>query len=55
MLGDAEGEEELRLAIEKQSTKAVPLTGLDQIAEIEMTGQILPARIREQVACDAML
>src|SRR4051794_5475344 len=49
MFRDAEGEEELRLAIEEEGAEPARLAGPDQIVEVDVRRQVLLSRIREQV------
>src|SRR6185436_4098871 len=55
VLRDAEGEEELRLAVEEEGAESEALAGGDEVGEVDVAGQILLARVGEEVPRDAML
>src|SRR5438309_1050938 len=55
MLGGAEGEEKLRLAIEEARRESARFAGADQVIEVDMRRQILFSRMSEKVARYALL
>ena len=54
VIGDAEGEEELRLPIEQERGEAFRFAGTDQVGEVDVRRQILLAGIRQEIARDPL-
>src|SRR5205085_12579055 len=50
VLGNAEGEKELGLAIEEERGETVALAGPDAIGEVDVRGEVLPAGVGEKIA-----
>src|SRR5213593_3492603 len=55
VLRDAERKQKLRLTLENQRFRADFLSFADQIVEVDVRRQVLLARIRQEVARDAMV
>src|SRR4051812_14977838 len=55
MFRDAEREQKLRLTLENQGCCADFLSFADQVVEVDVRRQVLLARIRQEVARDAMM
>src|SRR5262249_31065430 len=54
VLRDTESKEKLRLPIEEERREAADFASADEIGEVDVRGQILPAGIGEQIARDAL-
>src|SRR5262245_3502522 len=54
MLGRAEGEEELGLAVEEERGEAGLLASVDEVREIDVRREVLLAGVGQQIARDAL-